>query len=320
MIKKRKPRIGIALGSGSARGWSHIGVLKALAEMGIHPQIVCGCSMGAVVGAAYAADNLAKLEEWATSLTKIDLVGFFELNLSLNGVLRKEKLMSYFNEYVCSDQLAIADLNHRFATVATTLEHGRERWFTNGLAMDAVWASMALPGLFPPFLYEDEWLIDGGLVNPVPVSLCRALGADVIFAVNLNGVPGKKTPKTPAKDAPSETLPAVSENKPNTNASSGSLVNSMATSLKGYSTRLSLNKNQEQAPQPPGVIDIMARSINIMQDKITRSRMAGDPPELVFNPRVGDVSLLEFHRAKETIAEGYACVQRLEAEIESFIY
>lgn len=336
-MKHRKPCIGIALGSGSARGWSHIGVLQALAEMDIHPEVVCGCSIGAVVGAAYASNHLDRLESWVTSLTKLNLLTFFELNVTLNGVVRKEKLLQYFHDHVCERHQTIESLPKRFATVAANLDNGREVWFTEGMIMDAVWASMALPGLFPAFRYNDSWLVDGGVLNPVPVSLCRALGADIVIAVNLNGITIKRkvygknnaAPKAAASDIEEDSAaitPVLAETMPTATPasmltvssalnSSKLMVSNMAASLKGYSSLLPLSKSD--TPLPPSLIDIVARSINIMQDKITRSRMAGDPPELLLNPRVSEIGLMDFHRAAEAIAEGRESVKRMQSELEA---
>jgi NTE family protein len=179
-------RIGLALGSGASRGWSHIGVIKALTEIGIDPDIVCGCSIGALVGASYCAGKLNELEDWLRTLSKLEVARFLELNWSLKGFVNVEHLREFLTDYVCNENVNIEELGKTFAAVATDLENGREVWFTKGSVLKAVWASMSLPGLFPPIQHKGRWLVDGGLVNPVPVSLCRALGADLVIAVNLN--------------------------------------------------------------------------------------------------------------------------------------
>lgn len=310
------PRIGIALGSGSSRGWAHIGILRALAEMDIHPEIICGCSVGSIVGAAYAADNLDMLENWVMSLTRLELMRFFELNASLNGFVKRDKLQQFFHTHVCDETLQIGQLPRRFATVSTNLENGREIWFAEGPVMDAVWASIALPGLFSPFRHHEQWLVDGGLVNPVPVSLCRALGAEVIIAVNLNGNVARRyahhTHKAKA-DKPAAKTPASPANN-----KTESLVDSLAASLREYSSAL-LPDNNRDREYSPGLMDALAASINIMQDKITRSRMAGDPPEILLTPRLENIGLLEFFRAEEAIKEGHATVRRMQAEIRSML-
>ncbi len=314
MTKKRKPKTGIALGGGAAKGWAHIGVLRQLAEMGIHPEVVSGCSIGSIVGAAYAADNLNKLESWVLALNKIEMMRFFELNTSFNGFVRQEKLKQLFHEKVFARQQDITSLKRQFSSVATNLHNGREIWFTEGPVIDAVWASIALPGLFAPFLYQGQWLIDGGLVNPVPVSLCRAMGADTVIAVNLNH------DLSLARRHRNATAPApeISEGNPKpvmpADNLGNHLVNTVTSSLREYSSNLFPDKKADNPM--PSVIDSLLGSIYIMQDKITRSRMVGDPPELSLNPRLTDIGLLEFYRAEEAIEEGRQCVLRMQAEIE----
>lgn len=308
-------RIGIALGSGSSRGWAHIGILKALAEMGIHPDIICGCSVGSIVGAAYAAGNLPALESWVLSLTRLELMRFFELNASLNGFVRRDKLQQFFHAHVCDENLPIGQLPRTFGTVATNLENGREIWLTDGAVLDAVWASIALPGLFAPFRHREQWLVDGGLVNPVPVSLCRALGAEVIIAVNLNGNVARRYAHHVQKGKPEK--PPVKT--PPANNSVESLVGTLTASLREYSSALLPDNGSREKDYAPGLLDALAASINIMQDKITRSRMAGDPPELLLTPRLEHIGLLEFFRAEEAIHEGLATVERMQAEIRSLL-
>lgn len=312
------PRIGIALGSGSSRGWAHIGILRALADRGIHPEIICGCSVGSIVGAAYASGNLDVLESWVLSLTRLELMRFFELNASLNGFVKHDKLQQFFHAHVCDENLQIGQLPRRFATVATDLENGREIWFTDGTVLDAVWASIALPGLFAPYRHGQQWLVDGGLVNPVPVSLCRALGAEVIIAVNLNGNVARRYAHHTQKARPDKSTDKTVV-KPGKNATKvESLVDSLTASLREYSAVL-LPDNGKDKDAAPGLMDALAASINIMQDKITRSRMAGDPPEILLAPRLEHIGLLEFHRAAEAIAEGRETVERMQAEISSVL-
>lgn len=313
--KNPLPRIGLALGSGSARGWAHIGVLHALKELGIQPDIIAGCSVGAIVGAAYAAGNLERLEQEVLSFTKLDLVRFFDLNPSLNGFVHRERLQQFFNEYVCATDQTFADLTTKFATVATYLGSGREMWFTEGKVLDGVMASISLPGLFAPFAYEEQWLVDGGLVNPVPVSLCRALGAELVIAVNLNDAITRRHFQPQPMPKPSVANPALNTAKTEVEANKLSLT-TVAASLRDYSSSLF---NTNRIMPAPNLIEALAGSINIMQDKITRSRMAGDPPDILLSPKLMDIGLLEFYRAQESIQAGYDSVQRLRFELEAII-
>ncbi|NNJ50384.1 MAG: patatin [Gammaproteobacteria bacterium] len=295
-------KIGLALGSGSSRGWSHIGIINELYKLGIEPEIICGTSVGAMVGAAYARGNLDKLEEWACSLTKFDVAKFLDINTSMTGFVHTERFHEFLNEYIASDEDKIEDLSRVFAAVSTDLETGREIWLTEGSLLQAVWSSMALPGLFPAIRYDHRWLTDGGLVNPVPVSVCRALGADIVIAVNLNGdIVGKHIGKTGVK--------ALEEK------SNSGIAKKLTDLVKEY-TSLSFLDGDEDEEQSPGLLNAIAASVNITQDRITRSRMAGDPPDIVFSPKLSDIGLLELYRAREAMAEGEQCVQRKLSEIE----
>jgi NTE family protein len=298
MQNRRPHRIGLALGSGSSRGWAHIGVLRALEELGIRPEIVCGCSIGSLVGAAYTAGRLDDLQRWVESLSMLDVARFLELNLSFNGFVDTDRLEAFLREKVFPRDLRIEDLPKSFAAVATDLETGREVWFTKGSLLGAVWASISMPGLFPPVLHDGRWLVDGGLVNPVPVSLCRALGADVVIAVNLNGdVLGKHLNQ---KQQPIESQGFVAQIK---------------RTVKRYSPTL-FQGGDAADYSPPALFNSIAASINILQDRITRSRMAGDPPDVILAPKLSHIGLLEFHRVTEAEGEGRACVMRMREDLQ----
>lgn len=296
-----KLKIGLALGSGSARGWAHIGILKALAKHKIYPEIVCGTSIGALVGASYVSNNIEKLEEWVRSLTKFDMARFFEINSSLNGFINRDRLHHFLNQYVAGDNVFIENLPKQFAAVSTELETGRETWHTEGAIIEAVWASIAIPGLFPAINNNNRWLVDGGLVNPVPVSVCKALGADIVIAVNLNGnMVGRHFDKVKQATKSEEGLTQKVTN----------LVMEYTGSL------LPIAKDKQQ---PPSLFDAIAGSINITQDRITRSRLAGEPPDILLTPKLADIGLLEFYRAGETIDEGEESVERMLPEIKAIL-
>lgn len=291
--------IGLALGGGSARGWAHIGIIRALTEAGIEPSIVTGCSIGSIVGASYVAGNLRRLEDWVGSLSRLDVARFYELRLSLNGFVDVDKLKQFMVQNVCAENRLIADLEKVYASVSTDLDTGKEVWFSEGPVLDSVLASIALPGLFAPVHNRGRWLVDGGLVNPVPVSLCHALGADIVIGVNLNGdVVGKHR------------KPLTGDRKTEENGTLDKLLDS----IKSYSGNWF--SSEKSVLDPPGLFDSIAGSINIVQDRITRSRMAGDPPDILLNPQLAHIGLLEFHRASEAMAEGRDCVHRMMPEIE----
>ena len=301
-----KLKIGLALGSGSSRGWSHIGIINELLKLGITPNIVCGTSVGAMVGAAYVMGNVEKLEAWACSLTKFDVARFLDINTSMRGFVNTERFHDFLNENIAGDEDVIEDLEKVYAAVSTDLETGREIWLRKGSLIQAVWASMSMPGLFPAIRHDNRWLVDGGLVNPVPVSVCRALGADIVIAVNLNGdIVGKRFNKPANK----------SVNKQETENNDKEGLGGKITELVREYTNLSIF-DAEAETQPPGLLDAIAASVNITQDRITRSRLAGEPPDIVFSPKLSGIGLLELYRAEEAINEGKKCVQRKIPEIE----
>ena len=297
-MSKQKLKVGLALGSGSSRGWAHIGVINALAEHGIVPDIVCGTSIGALVGASYACNNLTSLEKWVTSLTKFETARFMDISTNFSGFVDTDRFHDFLNEYVANDDMLIESASKQYAAIATELETGREVWFTEGSVLEAVWSSISLPGLFPAIRNKDKWLVDGGLVNPVPVSVCRALGADIVIAVNLNGdIVGKHFVK-----------PSPPEKKSN------GFVDKITELVSEYTSPLFADNQQKE--QPPNLLEAIAGSINITQDRITRSRMAGDPPDILLSPKLSHIGLLEFYRAKESIEEGKMCVERMLPEIK----
>jgi NTE family protein len=296
------PKLGLALGSGASRGWSHIGVIKALLKEGIEPDIVCGTSVGAIVGGAYVAGNLEKLEHWVLGSTRTDVLRFFDIKLSKAGFVDTERLSWFLRNYVAAEDQRIEDMPKRYAAVSTNLDTGREVWFTQGRLADAVRASMALPGLFPAIRHEERWLVDGGLVNPVPVSVCRALGADIVIAVNLNsGIIGKSNTGTPEANPTNDR----------------GVFGSIKQQAKEYSN--SIFPNHDDRDEAPGLFHAIANSVNIVQDRITRSRLAGDPADVLLSPKLAHIGMLEFHRAAEAIKEGEGCAQSSMADINRFV-
>lgn len=292
-------KIGLALGSGSARGWSHIGVIEALAEMGIHPEVVCGTSVGSLVGAAYAAGNLDCLKERVRTLNKLHTAAYFTFGMAAGGLVNREKLHALFIDCVAAPGALIEELPIRYAAVATDMASGREYWLKKGPILPAIWSSISLPGLFPPVRYHNRWLFDGGLVNPVPVSVCRALGAELVIAVNLNG----------------ELIGRHGARKKK--AEEGDFVDRIAATLRQYGTPFFAG--DEASARQPSMFGTVACAIDIVQDRITRSRMAGDPPDIILTPKLGHIGLLEFYKAEEAISEGRACVGRMLPILEPLL-
>ena len=297
--RKNSRTIGLALGSGAARGWAHIGVIRELMDHGIRPDIVCGTSIGALVGALHASDHLDLLEDWVLRMDRKVVLRYLDIKLLMGGgFVEGRRLIDFFRERI--GDVRIEDLPTRFAAVATDLVSGREVWLREGSLLEAVRASIALPGIFIPVMLHDRWLVDGGLVNPVPVSLCRAMGADVIIAVNLNGdIVGKHRRRH-----------SRAFNRDMRMSAEATLIDKLALELKHRANSF-ISQLFDSNVGAPGLFEVLSSSINIMQDCITRSRMAGDPPDIVISPRLAHIGLLEFDRAKETIREGRAEARRM---------
>lgn len=313
-MKIDNARIGIALGSGSARGWAHIGVLKALDEMGIQPEIVAGSSIGALVGAAYASNKLDELEKMVSKLSWNELVTYLDMSIIRGGLIHGEKLVNFLRRH--ADVKDIESLPRKFAAVATELNSGREVWLQEGDLLDAVRASSALPGLFTPFKKDDQWLIDGGIVDPVPVSLCRAMGADIVIAVSLNGDIVGKHQRNNHQATNKPEIKAVESN--DVSALWDRISEELEKTLYKKKNIL-LSRLFGESLESPGLIEVLAGSINIMQDRITRSRMAGDPPDIIISPRLSHLGLMEFDQGKIAIEEGRASVNRVRSELEHIL-
>jgi NTE family protein len=252
-----------------------------------------------MIGAAYLAGNLEKLEEWVLGSSRSDVMRFFDIKFSQSGFVNVERLSSFLHRYVAAADLCIEDLPKQYSAVATDLDTGREVWLEEGNLADAIRASMALPGLFPAVRDDGRWLVDGGLVNPVPVTACRALGADIVIGVNLNSdIVGKRNRKNTTSVEPE---------------SEGMLVG-LKQRAKGFSSSLFSNGEEEEAA--PGAFNAISSSISIFQDRITRSRLAGDPADVVISPKLGDMGILEFGRAAEAMKEGEDRVRYALPEIE----
>ncbi|MDM7457548.1 MAG: patatin-like phospholipase family protein [Tepidimonas sp.] len=283
-----RPRIGLALGSGAARGWAHIGVLRVLQEAGLQPDIVCGTSIGALVGAAYAAGELDRLEPWVRSLGWREVVGLIDLRFG-GGLIEGDKLEAFFRSRFVDG--GIEALRKPFGCVATDLVTGREVWLRQGPVIDAVRASIAIPGVFTPAQLGGRLLVDGGLVNPVPVSLARAMGAEFVIAVDLNwDLMRRRQRVTSRSRGPRQgVLQAVLQR----------LRGHAQDSLDGAPVA-----PQEDAAVVPSILDVLTTSMAIVQWRITQSRLAGEPADIVIRPALADVAAMDFHRAAPAIAAG----------------
>jgi NTE family protein len=292
---KGRPSIGLALGGGAARGFAHIGVIRTLAAKGLKPDVICGTSIGAVVGGALATDRLDVLEAWARSLSPRRVLSYLDISLAGSGLINGARLATRLHEAL--GDTAIEDLPMRFAAIATEIGTGHEIWLTRGRLADALRASYTLPGIFAPTRVGGRWLVDGALVNPVPVAAARALGARLVIAVNLNAeLIGRGTTIADHGSDESDTLRNVLSQRRSFRHMLGSEREVKRQVLGG--------------PGSPGLLTVMSEAFNIMQDRITRARLAGDPPDVLIQPHLGSIGLFDFHRADEAIAFGAEAAER----------
>jgi NTE family protein len=290
-----RPTIGLALGGGAARGFAHIGVMRTLAAHGIVPDVIVGTSIGAVVGGCYAAQQLDTLESWARTLTVRGVLSYLDISLSGSGLIRGGHLAKQLEESLTDSR--IDDLPIRFAAIATEFNTGHEIWLTRGRLAEALRASYALPGIFPPVLIGGRWLVDGALVNPVPVSAARALGARLVIAVNLNSdLFGRGT---------------IISSHGSDESDDAAHAHSKPQGLRGmFNGERTLRRQFLGRRGRPGIPTVMVEAFNVMQDRITRARLAGDPPDVLISPRLGALGWFDFHRGTEAIAIGAEATEK----------
>jgi NTE family protein len=308
----RRPVIGLALGGGAARGFAHIGIVRTLIAHGIVPNVVVGTSIGAVVGGAYASGHLDTLEDWARRLQPRNILGYLDIRLNGSGLIGGDKLAAQLEAAI--GQTLVEELPLKFATVATEVRTGHEIWLTHGRVVDAMRASYALPGIFSPVLVGDRWLVDGALVNPVPVSAARAMGAEIVIAANLSSDVFTHSTTIyshgPSAEISVSLAPEAEIEPPPPKRGFG----------KFFSPERTMKREFFGSNGRPGISTVMVDAFNIMQDRITRARLAGDPPDLLISPRVGQIGWFDFHRAGDLIAYGARAAERAIDSIQEAIH
>ena len=289
-----KPKIGLALGSGVARGWAHIGVLRGLQKHGLQPDIYVGASIGALVAGVALAGRLDDLEAWARKLNRRRVVTLMDFKMRSGSLIGGERLAHELRNYL--GETKIEELPREFVAIAADLVNGHEIWMREGSLVDAIRASYALPGVFPPLYLNHHWMVDGALVNPVPVSVCTALGADITIAVTLQGdflgkvrQPGAKIPTVAGFDLLDGVAGAETQ---------------VEEARRSPVARRAFRRQRGH----PSLFGTMVSSLAILQDRVTRARLAADPPDVLIKPRIGHIGLLEFDRASEMIAAGEEAV------------
>ncbi|MFQ5970834.1 MAG: patatin-like phospholipase family protein [Alphaproteobacteria bacterium] len=290
------PRIGLALGGGAARGWAHLGVLEALQDLGIRPDVICGSSIGALVGGVYLSGYMKELETWASKLTRLRMARYLDVKITGKGLLGGDRLYTELEQHL--GETRIEDLSTSFVCVTTDLQTGEEVWLRNGRLVDAIRAAFAIPGVFEPVMLDGRWLVDGAIVNPVPVSVCRALGAQIVVAVRVDS--GGAANMTMTTEA---------------NSKAAGFSSSTLWPGRQKRARRRFNGGDEDGAGAPNLLSVMMSTINIVQARVIRARLIADPPDVTIGARAGHIGLLEFHRAPELIRIGRAAVARAEDEL-----
>jgi len=299
-VKPNGPSIGLVLGSGAARGFAHIGVMRALIAHNIKPDIIVGTSMGALVGGCYATNQLDALEDWARSLTRRRIIGYLDVRIGGSGLISGGRLAHRLEESI--GEATIESLPIRFAAIATEIGTGHEVWLTRGSLVLALRASYALPGIFEPVRVGDRWLVDGALVNPVPVSAARAFGARVVIAANMDADRFGRGATIASYGGDHGDSPPP---PPNNHVRNG------FARLRGmFGVERALKRHIVARDERPTFSSVMIESFNIMQDRLTRMRLAGDPPDVHITPHIGHVGWLDFHRAAESIEAGRVATEK----------
>ncbi|MFN0022545.1 MAG: patatin-like phospholipase family protein [Parvularculaceae bacterium] len=306
-----RKKFGLVLGSGAARGWAHVGVVRGLEEIGLRPDIIAGCSVGALVGGAWLCGALDEFEAWARELSPVSAFGAFNFWVNRGGLIDTSPAFSAFSAF----DKKIEDLPVKFGAVASDLGTGEEVWITQGSVIDAARASSAIPVIFHAVQRGPRWLVDGAVANPTPVSLARFLGADVVVCVDLNANPrvlarfNSPAPSVPAIDPP---LAAYSGE-----TASGAVTKFIEDTRTRINRQMAISKSRQQAK--PQLFETAYAAIDIFQMHLTRLRAETAPPDFCLAPDMRDAMPNAFDRADEFIAKGRAALMERRADIEAML-
>jgi NTE family protein len=307
--------VALALGGGAAKGWAHIGVLRAFDEANVPISMIAGTSIGALVGGCYLAGKLDDLEEFARSLTLSGILRYMDFSLRGSGLISGTRLTTRMFHHL--GDTTIESLDRQFVSICTDIRTGHEIWLHDGPLVQAISASYALPGVFAPIPHNGRLLVDGAIVNPVPVSACRAYEPEVVVAIDLNSEAfGRGTViRASHYEIPEEK--GVSDIK--TESTWLSFFTSRGhAAYHGMAPATSMRTLANPKVQPKmrlGLMGVMMEAFNIIQDRIARARLAGDPPDYVIRPKLFGIGLADFHKAEEAIRIGYQETKARLAEL-----
>ncbi|WP_038580440.1 patatin-like phospholipase family protein [Dyella japonica] len=277
----KKPTVALALGSGGAKGLAHIGAIEEIEAQGYQIVAIAGTSMGALIGGIYAMGKLAVYRDWVCSLAKMDVLKLVDWTLSGGGLIKGERIIETMRGLI--GDAAIEDLPLAYTAVATDLDREREVWLTRGPLFDAIRASIAIPTLFRPHVLSERRLIDGGLLNPVPVTPLIREPADYLFAVSMDGPPDAGTP---------DVVPATPTENPDS-------YRSRIGEFIGKLVPHGAEKSRE-----PGMLELLMQSMDLMQANLSRLRLAAYEPDLLIRMPRNVATVYEFYRAAELIEMG----------------
>ena len=312
LLPSRKT-IALVLGSGSSRGWAHIGAIEALLEEGIPIDFISGCSVGAYVGAIYASGSLKSLRDFVLSMDGRKVFSYFDVVFPRSGLLNgTKKVGELFSMHTSATQFS--ELNIPVMMVATDLQRGEKVVLKSGNLLHALRATMSVPGLFAPAWLKDRWLVDGGMVDPVPVGVARATGADVVIAVDLNSNIVSRRIKQPRRKEPEK---AVHEDPGPRSEMLRKLSDYYASA--GASFKHKVNDLLGRDVNMPDIIDTVITSIGIMQERITRINLAVEPPDVLVQPRLGALKILDFDQVEMAIGEGYIGMKEKMEDIRALL-
>lgn len=305
--------VGLVLGCGSSRGWAHIGAIEALEEAHIPIDFIVGCSVGAYVGAIYASGSIQSLKKFVLKMDGKKVFSYFDIVLPRSGILDGTKrLRELFS--IHTDVRDFSELKIPVMMVATDLETGQKVVLKSGNILDALRASISIPGLFAPARIKDRWLVDGGLVDPVPVSVARSMGADIIIAVDLSSGNISKIKRIKHKGR-KEPVPVIHEENRN------ELIKKLSVYYESaeLSFKSKINELFKREADMPDIMETVTTSINIMQNRITRVNLAVTPPDVLIQPHLGDLKMLDFDQVEHTIEEGYVRAREKIEEIKTLL-
>lgn len=300
-----RPVTGLALGSGGARGWAHIGVAQALRELDIEVDLVAGTSMGSLIGAAIASERVDSLHKVALTLDWTHLFRyFFEFTFPRTGLIDGAKIVAFLNEHVSTGD--IAKLPMPYAAVAVDVITGRKHVLRTGDVIQAVRSSISVPGIFAPVKNGDAMLVDGGLVDPVPVDVTREMGAEFTIAVNLNRnigdfnesplLPGPRL--NPADRIEEKLTEFVTK------------INKMPL-VKKKPFDIAPVREWFNSKRSPDILEVLGNSLRIMEAQLAQFQLAAEPPDILIEPELNQINFMDFHRADEAIQIGYQETMRV---------